>query len=51
MYTINEEFGEKTITYTNMDMEDEHNDDQRDNLASTNDDDNIHVNILHLCFS
>jgi hypothetical protein len=49
MYTINKEVGEKTITYTNM--EDEHNDDQRNNLASTNDDDNIHVNILHLCFS
>jgi hypothetical protein len=49
MYTINEEVGEKTITYTNV--EDEHNDDERDNWASTNDDDNIHINILHLCFS
>jgi ribonucleotide reductase alpha subunit len=49
IYTINEEVGEKTITYTNM--EDEHNDDERDNLASINDDDNIHVNILHIYFS
>jgi hypothetical protein len=49
MYTINEEVGEMTITYINV--EDEHNDDERDNLAYTNDDDNIHVNILHLCFS
>jgi hypothetical protein len=49
IYTINEEVGEKTITNTNM--EDEHNDEERENLAFANDDDNIHINILDLCFS
>jgi hypothetical protein len=50
MYTINEEVGEKTITDVNV--EDEHNDEEKDNLVSTNDDDNIiHVNISNLWFS
>ncbi len=49
MYIIYKKVGEKTITHTNI--EGEHNDDEKDNLISANDDDNIYVNILHLCFS
>jgi hypothetical protein len=49
MYNINEEIGEKTIIDVNV--EDEHNDEEKNNLVSTNDDDNIHVNILDLWFS
>jgi hypothetical protein len=48
MHTINKKVGEKTIVNTNV--EDEDSDEERNNLASTNDDDNIHVNILDLCF-
>jgi hypothetical protein len=48
MDIVNEEVGEKTITNTNM--EGEHNDEEKDNLAFANDDDNIHINILDLCF-
>jgi hypothetical protein len=49
MYIIDKKVGEKLITHTNI--EGEHNDDEKDNLISANDDDNINVNILHLCFS
>jgi hypothetical protein len=48
MYTIKKEAREKTITNTNV--EDEDSDEERDNLALANDDNNIHVNILDLCF-
>jgi hypothetical protein len=41
MYTIDEEVGEKMITDANV--EDEHKDEEKDNLGSTNDDDNIHA--------
>ncbi len=49
MYIIDKKVGDKTITHTNI--EGEHNDDEKDNLIFANDDDNIYVNILHLCFS
>ncbi len=49
MYIIDKKVGEKLITHTNI--EGEHNDDEKDNLISSNDYDNINVNILHLCFS
>jgi len=49
MYTIRKEAKEKTITNTNV--EDEDSDEKKDNLVLTNDDNNIHVNILDLCFS
>jgi hypothetical protein len=45
---IDKKVGEK-ITHTNI--EGEHNDDEKDNLTFANDDDNINVNIFHLCFS
>ncbi len=49
MYIIDKKVGEKTITHTNI--EGEHIDDEKDNLTFANDDDNINVNILHLCIS
>jgi hypothetical protein len=49
MYTIKKKVKEKTITNTNV--EDEDSDEKKDNLVLANDDNNIHVNILDLCFS
>jgi hypothetical protein len=48
MYTINKKVGEMMIVDTNV--EDEGSDEKRKNLAPTNDDNNIHVYILDLCF-
>jgi hypothetical protein len=49
MDIVNEEVEEKMIAHINV--EDDHNDNEKDNLTSPNDDDNIHVNILYLYLS